>query len=337
MSQTVKSKLQCVYTRVQSMQRWLHLHTCPYLGIFLWFLSGNMCILTTELRSGHMVEESCCLADLEKWGGERNHPNWWNTEQGSVVIGNLIQMLLGNEPRCGRKWESTRTIKRILLFNQSLPEKNREIPHLFTFVFMSVQFRVHRGRPAPRGAGQAGEDALLRAVHDGGGTDAGVVPTQEAWRERVMHRNACISVFKRRSDYQLVLFLRFCPRTTQSQPSVKWKSNSEIEIIPHLTFEITSKVTGHRFHTRTHSREILKTNFPLCLLFSHKVKTEEWLSVLSGLLKRHVWSIVCAEGLTWVNNSVLHLYPQYCVKTFCVSMWWLNDTRCGVFVFFLTK
>lgn len=47
-------------------------------------------------------------------------------------------------------------------------------------MFMSVQFLVHRGSTAPRGAGQAGEDRLLHAVHDGGGTDAGVVPTQGA-------------------------------------------------------------------------------------------------------------------------------------------------------------
>lgn len=83
-----------------------------------------MYILTTELRSGHMVEEGCCSADFRI-----NHSSWWNTDQGSVVIGNLIQMLLGNEPRCGRKWTSTKTINSILLSQQSLP-KHREILHL---------------------------------------------------------------------------------------------------------------------------------------------------------------------------------------------------------------
>lgn len=83
-----------------------------------------MYILTTELRSGHMVEEGCCSADFRI-----NHSSWWNTDQGSVVIGNLIQMLLGNEPRCGRKWTSTRTINSLLLSQQSLP-KHREILHL---------------------------------------------------------------------------------------------------------------------------------------------------------------------------------------------------------------
>lgn len=39
-------------------------------------------------------------------------------------------MLLGNEPRCGRKWTSTRTINSILLSKQSLL-KDREIPHLW--------------------------------------------------------------------------------------------------------------------------------------------------------------------------------------------------------------
>ena len=72
-----------------------------------------------------MAEEGCCSADFRI-----NHSSWWNTDQGSVVIGNLIQMLLGNEPRCGRKWTSTRTINSILLSQQSLL-KDREIPHLW--------------------------------------------------------------------------------------------------------------------------------------------------------------------------------------------------------------
>lgn len=45
-----------------------------------------------------------------------------------------------------------------------------------------LQLGVHRGRAAPSGAGQAGEDGLLRAVHDRGGADAGVVPAQAVRR-----------------------------------------------------------------------------------------------------------------------------------------------------------
>lgn len=41
---------------------------------------------------------------------------------------------------------------------------------------MPLQLRVPRGRPSPPGAGQAGEDRLPPAVHDGRGPDAGVVP-----------------------------------------------------------------------------------------------------------------------------------------------------------------
>lgn len=45
-----------------------------------------------------------------------------------------------------------------------------------TSLFVLLQFRVPRGRTSPPGAGQAGEDRLPLAVHDGGGPDAGVVP-----------------------------------------------------------------------------------------------------------------------------------------------------------------
>lgn len=43
-------------------------------------------------------------------------------------------------------------------------------------LFVLLQFRVPRGRPSPPGDGQAGEDRLPLALHDGGGPDAGVVP-----------------------------------------------------------------------------------------------------------------------------------------------------------------
>lgn len=183
MSQTVKSKLQCVYTRARSMQRGLHLHTCPYLGIFLWFLSDNMCILTTELRSGHMVEESCCLADLERCGG--GEITQTDGIQSREVLSLAIWFKCCWEMNQGVEG-SEKAPEQLSAFCFSIrvyPKKQKS--HIcgkaeFTFVFMSVQFRVHRGRPAPRGAGQAGEDGLLRAVHDGGGTDAGVVPTQES-------------------------------------------------------------------------------------------------------------------------------------------------------------
>lgn len=66
-----------------------------------------------------------------------NHSSWWNTDQGSVVIGNLIQMLLGNEPRCGRKWTSTRTINSIILSKHSLL-KERETPHLWKVELLCV-------------------------------------------------------------------------------------------------------------------------------------------------------------------------------------------------------
>lgn len=92
--------------------------------VFLSIVPDNVYILTTELRSSHMVKEGCCFADFRI-----NHSSWWNTDQASVVIGNLTHMLPGNEPRCGRKWTSTRTINSILFSKQSLP-KDREISHL---------------------------------------------------------------------------------------------------------------------------------------------------------------------------------------------------------------
>lgn len=142
-----------------------------------------MYILTTDLGSGH-VEVNLSVV------GERlllctfriNHSRWWNTDQGNVVIGNLTQMLLGNKPRCGRKWKkSTRTINSILLSKRSLP-KVGVISHLwksrFTLCLCSFQFWVPCGRPTSPGAGQAGEDWLSRAEHDGRGTDTGVVSAQ---------------------------------------------------------------------------------------------------------------------------------------------------------------
>lgn len=45
-------------------------------------------------------------------------------------------------------------------------------------LFLLPQLGVPRGRPATPGAGQAGDHRLPRAVDDGGGTDAGVVPPQ---------------------------------------------------------------------------------------------------------------------------------------------------------------
>lgn len=103
-----------------------------------------MYILTTELRSGHMEGKKQNKTKLQcGWGRlllcrfRINYSSWWNTDQGSVVIGNLIQMLLGNEPRCGRKWTSTRTINNILLSKQSLL-KERETPHLWKVELLCV-------------------------------------------------------------------------------------------------------------------------------------------------------------------------------------------------------
>ena len=52
-----------------------------------------------------------------------NHSRWWNTDQGSVVIGNVIQILLGNRPRCGRKCTSTRTINSIIVSQERFTER----------------------------------------------------------------------------------------------------------------------------------------------------------------------------------------------------------------------
>lgn len=48
-------------------------------------------------------------------------------------------------------------------------------------LFLLIQLRVPRGRPPTLGVGQARDDRLPRAVDDGGGTDAGVVPPQGDW------------------------------------------------------------------------------------------------------------------------------------------------------------
>lgn len=105
--------------------------------VFLSHLAVDVYILTTELRSGQMEsgekQKNICgvvEARLLLCRFTINHSSWQNADQGSVVIGNLIQMLLGNEPRCGRKWTSTRTINSILLSKQSLL-KDRETPHLW--------------------------------------------------------------------------------------------------------------------------------------------------------------------------------------------------------------
>lgn len=80
-------------------------------------------------------------------------------------------------------------------FSVRAQARNRDSPHMagvggkwsHVACLCLLQLRVRRGRPAPCGDGQAGEDGLLRAVDDGGGADAGVVPAQAVRRER---RNA---------------------------------------------------------------------------------------------------------------------------------------------------
>lgn len=112
-----------------------------------------------------------------------------------------------------------------------------------------LQLRVHRGRPAPSGAGQAGEDGLLCAVHDWGGADAGVVPAQA-----VTLGNEQFSV--------RALLTRQQPSPLRSE---KKKSNSQIRIIPDFMFEITLiKVTGHWFCTGTHSSHFKRAFCTLC-------------------------------------------------------------------------
>ena len=105
--------------------------------VILSFLAET-CTYWRQLRSSHMARRGeknlVCRFSI-------NHSSWLNTDQGSVVIGNLIQLLLGNEPRCGRKWTSSRTTYSTLLPEQCLltdPRNPTSVERGVTLLFMLI-------------------------------------------------------------------------------------------------------------------------------------------------------------------------------------------------------